>query len=209
VGITASLIITLCRRTELPSYIKIAEALENLDPLTSAHGIDSPQRTPCNSIIEVLEVTERAYAPSARATVEELNLTTPLVRGHIVLEVLGIWNTERDTPPSPFVLPQPRSLADYVLASCKHECSLRRHTRMAKQAHCIFSSLWPVEHASIRATYGLSGRDNAYCSRSTVEDGVRIYLLGALALGDSNEVILFCASALHRFGVPFDYSRLA
>jgi hypothetical protein len=96
-GITSSLI-TFCRRTELPVYIRFVEALEDLDPLEQASWSDHPVRTPCATISEVLEVAERSYAPTARVTSEELQLATQLVRGHNTAEVPGAWNHIADAP---------------------------------------------------------------------------------------------------------------
>ncbi len=108
-------------------YIQIAEALEELDPpkLRDPDSRETPA-APCQTVTEILEVAARAYSPSARATTEEQTMATQLVRGHSVVEVPGSWNKVRDPAPDPIVLPEPRSLADYVFAPCKHECSLLR-----------------------------------------------------------------------------------
>ena len=210
-GITSSLI-SFCTRTELTVYIKIAEALEDLDPPESPDSSEAtnlPVRTPCTDVSEVLEVAGRAYAPSARVKSEELQLATQLVRGHGVVETPGAWNKEADAPPEPIVLLEPRSLADFVTAPCKHECSLLRQSRMAKQAHNVFNRLGPVKQALMRASAGECGRDSAHCAKATVEAVARMDRPGPLAHEDSSESTLFCAATLHRFGLPYDYSRLS
>ncbi len=70
-------------------YIKIVEALEDLDPPGPAGEADMSTGTPCFTVSEVLEVAERAYAPFARVTNEELKLATQLVRGHSTVEIPG------------------------------------------------------------------------------------------------------------------------
>jgi hypothetical protein len=86
-----------------------------------------------NPIKEVLELAERAYNPSVRATEDEHRLNTQFLRGHCVIEVSEKWNTAQDAPTDPIVmLPEPRFITDYGFASCKHECSLLRQTKMAK-----------------------------------------------------------------------------
>jgi hypothetical protein len=52
----------------------------------------------CNMITEMLKIAERAYAPLARVTEDEQDLTTELVRGYYVVEVIGKWYFTRDTP---------------------------------------------------------------------------------------------------------------
>ncbi len=145
-------------------YIQIAEALERLDP---PEGLSpDPQEAavrPCQTVTEILEVAERAYSPSARATKEEQTMATQLVRGHNVVEVLGHGNKGRDSAPDPIVLPEPRALADYVSAPCKHECSLLRQSRVVKHAFKVHSSLGPVKQSLMLASAGQGGRDNAHC----------------------------------------------
>ncbi len=88
--------------------------------------------------VGLLDVAERAYGPSEEVSAAKLTLATELVRGHNVVEIPGSANASRVTLPDPIVLPQPRSLADFVSAPCKHECSLLRQSRMAKQAANAF-----------------------------------------------------------------------
>jgi hypothetical protein len=51
-------------------------------------------------------------------------------------------------------LPRLRSVEDYVTTPRKHECSLPRQSRQAKQAFAVFSSLNLVKQALMRATSG-------------------------------------------------------
>ena len=190
-------------------YIRIAEALEDLDPPGLAEEADRSTETHCYTVSEVLEVAERAYAPSASVTNEELTLATQLVRGHSSVEIPGAWNQGTDTPPDPIVLPEPRSLADFVTAPCKHECNLLRQSRVAKQAFRVFNKLGSVKQALMRATAGECGRDSAHCARATVEAVAKMDRPGPLAHDDSSEATLFCAATLHRFGLPYDYPRLS
>ncbi len=56
----------------------------------------------------------------------QIKFATELVRGHSVVEIPGKYMGAAVQLPDPIVLPEPRALADYVLAPCKHECSIRK-----------------------------------------------------------------------------------
>ncbi len=83
----------------------------------------------------------RAYDPSEEVSEAELTLATELVRGHSVVEIPGSGAAFGITLPDSIVLPQPRSLADFVSAPYQHECSLLIQSRMAKYAANVFQRL--------------------------------------------------------------------
>ena len=95
---------------------------------------------------------------------DELSLATQLVRGHSVVEVPGKWNRLGDTAPDLIVLPELRSLANFVTAPYKQEVGLMRQTRQARQAFNLFNRMDPVRQTLMRATSGQCGRDIAHCS---------------------------------------------
>ena len=80
---------------------------------------------------------------------------------------------------------------------------------MAKQAAKVFLKMGPVKQALLRATAGQCGRDRAQCSRNTVDEVAKMDRPLSLAHLDSSEAMLYFAATLHRFGLPFDYSRLS
>ncbi len=80
----------------------------------------------------------RAYDPFEEVSAAELILATELAKGHNVVEIPGSTTAYGVTLPDHIVLPQPRSLVDFVSALCKHECNILRQSRMAKQAANVF-----------------------------------------------------------------------
>ncbi len=80
---------------------------------------------------------------------------------------------------------------------------------MAKQAANLFHMLGPVKQALMRATTGQCGRDNAQCSRATVEVVAKMDRPTSMAHDDSSKATLFCMATLNRFGLPYDYPRLS
>ncbi len=132
----------------------------------------------------------RAYDPSEEVSEEELTLVTELVRGHNVVEIPGSSASSSITLPDPIVLPQPRSLADFVSAPCTHECSLLRQSKMAKHAAKVFLKMGPVKQALLRASAGQCGRYNAHCSKNILEEVAKMDRPTSLAHLDSNEAML-------------------
>jgi hypothetical protein len=121
-AIAASLI-SFCRKTELLAYVGIAEAMEgmgdNVEVLEEAVPL-SPEN-PCEPLDAIKTVSERATASISPPTEEELTMTTQLIRGHSIVEVPGKWNNIDDSAPAPIVLPETRTLMDFVTAPCKQK----------------------------------------------------------------------------------------
>jgi hypothetical protein len=78
-------------------------------------------------------------------------VATQLVRGHILVEVLGSAGV-LDPEPEPLTLPEPRPIGDYITTPCKHECNVLRQRRYAKQACGVLNAHNPPKQALIRAT---------------------------------------------------------
>ncbi len=100
-GISAT-VISFCRKTELPVYITIAQALEQIedvvDLLESEVEGDSPKvMTPVQTILELRDVTSRI--PLDSPTDNELTLAIQLVRGHSVVEIFPVDGTRWETHP--------------------------------------------------------------------------------------------------------------
>jgi len=89
-GIASSLI-ELCRKTELPIYISIAEALEALGDVAEILEEDLPpsKELPCVSVAAIAVAAARVATSLSIPSDEEMRTATHLVRGHSVVEVLG------------------------------------------------------------------------------------------------------------------------
>ncbi len=103
-GIAASLI-SFCKKTELPVYIRIAEALETLD---------DPEVGPCCPTVEGVKVAnERLEALREPLSEEETVVATELARRSKSLEVPGAYSPEKpDSIPEPMILLEPRLPSD-------------------------------------------------------------------------------------------------
>jgi len=199
VGIAAALI-SLCRNTELPVYIRIAEALEETEDMDAATG--------CATIKGMKEAYKRMGWLRYPLSEDESKTATELVKGSRPVEMPGAYDPERPDPAlEPITLPEPRLLSDYTTAPCKHDCGIYKQIRHAKQAHILLTTLDPTKQALLRATAGQCGLDAAHCHTSTVKNVVSLYRPGGMD-GGSREAALFCAATLHRFGLPVDYARL-
>jgi hypothetical protein len=85
---------------------------------------------------EVKEAFERTAWLREPLSEEEANTATELMKGSRLVETPGSYDPERPEPiPEPVTLPEPRTLGDLVSAPCKHECSILKQIRHAKQAH--------------------------------------------------------------------------
>ena len=65
--------------------------------------------------------------------------------------------------------PEPRGMADYLTAPCKHEYAIFKERRHITQAHRVLVSLDPIKSALTRASAGKCGVDSSCCMASTVE----------------------------------------
>ena len=156
-------------------------------------------------IKEAYERTEWLREP---LTAEETRTATELVKGTRMVDVPGAYDPDKvDPAPEPLTLPEPRLLSDYITAPCKHECGIFKQIRHAKQAHRVIASLNLIRQSLLRATAGQCGLDLAHCHESTVKAVAGLDRHGC-SEGGSREAALFCASTLHRFGLPVDYARL-
>jgi hypothetical protein len=83
-----------------------------------------------------------------------------------------------------------------------------RQTRQVRQAFNLFKSIDPVRQTLMRATAGQCGRDTAHCSLHTAKVVATMECPANLSQTETSESMLFCASTLHRYGLPHDYARL-
>ena len=112
-AVSASLI-SFCRKAELQVYIRIAEALENLND----QGVNPSCPIVCG-IKEVDDTTEHLWDYLSEG---ETMVATQLVRDHILVGIPRRSNPEVPNPtPAAMTLPKPRILEDYTIAPCKHE----------------------------------------------------------------------------------------
>jgi hypothetical protein len=200
-------LITFCRNTEPPVYIRIAEALERIkDP-------DPGADTGCPTTDGVNVVYERMAGMREPLFEEESKTATELVRGGRSVQVPDTYDSEKpDSVPEPITLPEPRLLSDYTTAPYKHECGIIKQIRHAKQAHQRISTLKPIKQTLLRATAWQFGLNTAHCHSSTIKDVVKLDRLegmgGGSRDGGSREAAQLCAATLHRYGLPMDYARM-
>ena len=128
-----------------------AEILEEVVPL-------SPE-SPCETLDAIKAVSERVAECTSLPTEQDLTLATHLIRGHSIVEVPGKWKRSSDAAPVPIVLPETRTLLDFVTSPCKKEVSLMRQTRQARQASNLYMKMDPVRQSNASQC----GRDSAHC----------------------------------------------
>jgi hypothetical protein len=204
-GISASLI-SFCRYAWLPVYFAIAKALEEMGDAEELLNNGEAGFTPL-PILQVREVAARTLAPPPPSEAA-FNLATQLVKGHSVVEIPGRWSQEGDNPPDLISFPEPRPLTDYPLAPCKHECNFIKQPRHVRQAFYILEAMDPLHQTLMRASAGQCGMDSAHCSISIVREVALIDCPRSMAHAEISEGVLFCASMLHRFGLPYDYAKV-
>jgi hypothetical protein len=85
---------------------------------------------------------------------------------------------------------------------------LIKQTRHVRQALEIFKVMDPLQQTLMRASAWQCGTDSAHCSTTTVHEVALMDCPGSMALAEINEGVLFCASMLDRFGLPYDYAKL-
>ena len=106
---------------ELPLYISIVEALEALGDIAVMLEEDLPpsEEMPCLTVAAIAAAAARVATSLSIPSDEELRTATHLVRGHAVVEVPGKWNRSGDGEPDLLVLPEPRTILDFITAPCK------------------------------------------------------------------------------------------
>ena len=199
-------LIALCRKIGLPIYMSMAEALESLRDEVDTD--DEAGEMPCEILEEVRASGGRASAALSQTTTEELTLASQLIKGHYVVEVPRKWNRLGDATLDSIVLPEARTLSDFVTAPCKHEVGLMEQIRKAKQASALYNDMDPVRQTLLRANAGQCGRDTAHCSLKTIRVIATMDWPSTLAHPESSDASLYCASTLHRYGLPYDFAKL-
>jgi hypothetical protein len=92
-GVTAALI-SFCKKTELPVYIRIAEALETVDDKAGSHG--------CKTVEGITKVNNRISTLREPLSAEEVTVATQIVRGQITIDFrAGIHRRCRTRPRKP------------------------------------------------------------------------------------------------------------
>ena len=70
-------------------------------------------------------------------------LASQLIKSHSVVVVPGKWNKLGDATPDTAVLPESRTLNDFVTAWCKHEVGLMmKHIKQGKHAFGLNNSIY-------------------------------------------------------------------
>ena len=124
---------------------------------------DEAMQNPASMLTAIRDAAERAEEDLSPLSSDELNLATPLIKGHSVVEVPGKWNRTIDLTPENIVLPETRLLNDFITAPCKQEVSLMKQTRHVRHALSLFNKMDPVRQTLMRATAGQCGRDSTHC----------------------------------------------
>jgi hypothetical protein len=84
----ASSLISVCRKTNLPIYIRIAEVVEALaDPITAED--EEVLLNPAPMLSAIRNTAERVEDALSPLSTDKLNLATQLIKGHSVVEVPG------------------------------------------------------------------------------------------------------------------------
>ncbi len=91
---------------------------------------------------------------------------------------------------------------------CKHKCIIINQMRNIKQAHMVLSRTNLINKALLRAAAGRCGLDSANCCATIVKAIAKMERPGSLTFDEANEASLFCATTLHRFGLPVDFAKL-
>ena len=199
--------ITFRKKTELPIYICIAEAVEALADVTDpSEGETLPNLAP--KLTSIRDAAERAETALSPLSSDELKLASQLIKGHCVVEVPGKWNRPTDAAPENIILHETRVLISFITAPCKQEVSLMKQTRHVRQASNLFNKMDPVRQTLLRAIAGQYGRDSAHCSLSTIRVVATMDCPSALAHDEILDASLLCAATLHIFVLPHDYARL-
>ena len=181
VGIASSLI-EFCKKTELPIYIGIAEALEALGDVAELLEEDLPplEDPPCVSVAAIAAAAARVATLLSLPSDEEMRTATHLVREHSVVEVLDKSNRTGDVEPELILLPEPLTISDFIMAPYKQEVSLMKQTRHVenkernplqegmwrtpvrhvKQTSNLLKSMDPIRRTLLRASAGQCGRDS-------------------------------------------------
>ena len=112
----------------------MAEALEALADTADMLEENLPpfEELPCISVAAIAAAATRVATSLSIPSDEELRTATHIVRGHSVLEVHGKWNRTGDGEPDLIVLPEPRTIMDFITAPCKQEVALMKQTRHVK-----------------------------------------------------------------------------
>ena len=140
---------------------------------------------------------------------DQLTLATKLVRDHGIVEVPGKWNRAGEPSLDPISIPEPRSLRDYCTTPCRHEYSLLKQARHAKQAHAILWGMDTLKQALMRASSGQCWMDSAHSSGAIVEAVAKMDCPASLSHDELIEGVLFCASTLYLFALPYGFANLA
>ena len=104
--------------------------------------------------------------------------------------------------------PEPRGMADYLTAPCKHEWAIFKQRRHIREVHSVLVPLDPIRSALKRAYAGQCGVVSSCCTASTVEAVVGLDHPCIRSKDEASESALLCAATIHRFGIPYHYVKL-
>jgi hypothetical protein len=83
-----------------------------------------------------------------------------------------------------------------------------KQIRQAKHAFSLYNTMDPVRETLLRANAGQCGRDTAHYSLKTIRAVATMDCPSSRANQESSNASLFCASTLHRYGLPYDFAKL-
>ena len=150
----------------------------------------SSEELPCISVVDIAAAVARGTTSLSIPSDQELRTSTHLVRGHSVVEVPGKWNRTGDGEPDLIVLPEPRTIMEFITAPCKQEVSLMKQTRHVKQASNLLKSMDPIRQTLMRASAGQCGRDSAQCFLQVVRAVATMDCLAAATPTKTSEASL-------------------
>ena len=185
----ASTLVSFCKNTNLQVFIRIAEALEEIDSLRPA-GFTSA------TVTKVKEVSGRLQALGANIIEEELESVSQLEKGRMQVEVPEL-DDRLLVAPEPIRPPDPRGLVDFIIAPCNSECAIIKQRRHIQQTHRVLSSLDQVRSALMRTSASQCGLESACCFASTVEAVVSLDRPGLGNRDEAREGATFCAATPH------------
>ncbi len=160
-----------------------------------------------HTVSKMREVSDRLLAPETDVFVDALDSASLLVKGHMIVEVPGV-DCQVSLVLELLRPPNPRGLADLIIAPCKHKCAIFKQRRHILQAHTVLSALDPVRIVLRRASASQCGMNSAGCSASTVEAMVSLERPGFGNGNEAGEGALLCVATLHGYGLPFHDARL-
>ena len=197
-------LISFLRSKGLPIYEKLANDLDVI-----ANEDEDPSRYVISALSSLLAVNARGQCYLSDITQTKLDFVASLALGERIVEIPGRFITlETSAKPDPVKLPELRMSADYATTACKHECAVLKQTRHVRQAHAMCTESSMAQRALMLSRAGQCGLDHTNVSLDVVETMATMDRPERYAHLDISESMLYSASTLHLYGLPFDYDAL-